>query len=288
LLACDARVEAVARSRPARCLAGIQWTEADLTDLGAVRRLVKRTQPELVFHLCTHGRGAPKLDLVIPTFQSDVTTTVNLLTALAECGRPRIVITRSMEEPEGPEAPASPYAAGRAACTLYARLFQTVFHADITFARVFMAYGPGQPPEKLIPYLILSLLRGEAPRLGSGRRLVDWVYIDDVVDGLLALAGSNAVSGTSYDLGSGRLISIRSLAESIAQRIGQWPCLPLHFGAIPERSGEPVRTANVSETRQQLDWRPRVSITEGLERTLDWYRKDSAGNAAPRSGPNGR
>jgi nucleoside-diphosphate-sugar epimerase len=114
--------------------------------------------------------------------------------------------------------------------------------------------------------------------LGSGRRLVDWIYIDDVVDGLLAVAGAR--SGACCDLGSGQLISIRAFAECVAERIGRG--IRPDFGALPERPSEAVRAANAAETFKLLHWRPRVPLAEGLDRTVEWYRNQIAkGSMAP-------
>ena len=85
-------------------------------------------------------------------------------------------------------------------------MFSALYGLQVVTARIFMTYGPAQPDrKKLIPYVTDCLLRGEAPQLTSGERLVDWVYVDDVVDGLLAAATSPRGAGKTVDLGSGTL-----------------------------------------------------------------------------------
>src|SRR5205807_310545 len=106
---------------------------------------------------------------------------VNVLTSAAEIGCERVIVTGSSEEPVCPgTVPCSPYAAAKVSSTCYSQLFHDLFHLRVIVPRVFMTYGPGQhDTTKLVPYTVLSLLRGEAPHLASGKRMVDWIYVDD-------------------------------------------------------------------------------------------------------------
>jgi nucleoside-diphosphate-sugar epimerase len=152
------RCSPVQGAHPARC--------------GSTCHLLGTRKPDIVFHLAGCAAGARDPRLVIPTFQSNLATTVNILMATGEYGTSRVVLPGSFEEPEeATVSPSSPYAASKWAASTYARMFHSLF---------------GTP--ELVPYTILSLLRGKSPRLSSGRRKVDWIYIDDVIDGLLLLA----------------------------------------------------------------------------------------------------
>ena len=125
---------------------------------------------------------------------------------------------------------------------------------------------------KLIPYVTLSLLQGKTPKISSGERLVDWIYVSDVVNGFLALAKASDVDGATLDLGSGSLISIRSIVQQLAMSIGGGG--NAEFGALPDRPLEPTRIARTAETFARIGWKPQVSLQEGLERTVDWYRRE--------------
>lgn len=141
---------------------GRHW-RADLSDADAVARLVREVGPRFVFHLASHVWGAPDLHHVLPTFQSNLQTTVNLLSALAEVGCGRMIITGSLVEPEdgGRSIPNSPYAAAKWAASDYARMFHALYGFPVAIARVFMVYGPGQQDEtKLVPYVIRSVRGG--------------------------------------------------------------------------------------------------------------------------------
>ncbi len=269
-----AEVHAVYRTRRPADAEGQRLWQADLAVLDSVKEVLGKAQPEIIFHLASHVKGAPGLEHVLPTFQSNLQSTVNLLTVAAETTRPRVVLTGSLAEPEaekGEHFPSAPYAAAKWACTGYARMFHALYQLPTVVARVFMVYGPAQIDlTKLVPYVTLSLLQGKAPRISSGDRLVDWIYVSDVVNGFLALGEASNVDGATVDLGSGSLVSIREIVGRLATEIGNG--VELEFGAIPDRPMEPVRTAQTADTFARIGWKPEVALPEGLKRTVEWYR----------------
>ena len=108
-----------------------------------------------------------------------------------------------------------------------------------------MVYGPGQSDHtKLVPYVITSLLRGEAPRLSSGLRLVDWIYVDDVVEGLIRCSQAPGIDGRTVELGSGEMLSIREVMRQLSNLVA---CtVEPHFGALPDRPLERVKKADIA------------------------------------------
>jgi nucleoside-diphosphate-sugar epimerase len=271
-----AEVHAVYRSRRPAGAGDQHWWQADLADLEAVRKIVGQARPEVIFHLASHVKGAPGLEHVLPTFQSNLQSTVNLLTVAADTSCRRVILTGSLAEPEvekGETFPSAPYAAAKWASSGYARMFHALYKLPVLIARVFMVYGPAQIDlTKLIPYVTLSLLQGKPPKISSGERLVDWIYVSDVVNGFLALAQASDVDGATLDLGSGSLVSIREIVKQLAMSIGNG--VKPEFGALPDRPLEPTRIAKTAETFARIGWKPQVSLQEGLRRTVDWYREE--------------
>jgi UDP-glucose 4-epimerase len=269
-----AEVHAVYRSRRPADLGDQRWWQADLANLEEVRKIVAKARPDVIFHLASHVKGAPDLEHVLPTFRSNLQSTVNLLTVAAETDCRRVILTGSLAEPEtenGETFPSAPYAAAKWASSGYARMFHALYKLPILIARVFMVYGPGQMDlTKLIPYVTLSLLQGKTPKISSGERLVDWIYVSDVVNGFLALSQAAHVDGETLDLGSGSLVSIRGIVQQLATAIGNR--VNAEFGALPDRPLEPTRLAKTAVTFARIGWKPQVSLQEGLQRTVGWYR----------------
>ena len=149
-------------------------------------------------------------------------------------------------------------------------MFFSLHGVPVVTLRIFMVYGPGQHDEtKLVPYVITSLLRDDPPKLASGSRPVDWVYVDDVVDALVRSANADQANGATIDVGSGVLTPVRSVVESIARLIPSSPAP--QFGALPDRPNERVRLADVERAGSLLGWAPSTSLERGLAATVDWY-----------------
>lgn len=269
-----AEVHGISRRQRDQLPGDVRWWQGDASESGAVSTLMRTIRPDVVFHLASHVAGSRDLGLVIPTFRDNLMTTVNLLTAAAKEGCQRFVLTGSMEEPDPADAeavPCSPYAAAKWAGSGYADMFHALYDFPVVTLRVFMVYGPGQKDlKKLIPYVILSLLRGETPELGSGERPVDWIYVDDVVDAFMAAGLLEGLDGATVDVGSGESSTIRDIVERLVQFID--PEITPAFGARDDRPMERVVLADVERSARLLGWRPKTSLEEGLKRTIESYR----------------
>jgi nucleoside-diphosphate-sugar epimerase len=266
-------VHAVSRRPPEDASPAARWEEADLTSEAAVRALVGRLQPDVVLHLASEVSGSRAAELVAPMLHANLVAAVNVMLACHEAGC-RVVLAGSMEEPDlgDPAAvPQSPYAAAKWAALAYARMFRALYELQVVHLRVFMVYGPGQRDlRKLVPYVTTSLLRGEEPELTHGAREVDWVYVDDVAEAFVAAAFAPGAAGASFDIGSGELVSVRSLAMRLSRLVGG--DVEPRFGALPPRELERVRVADPTSAAAVLDWRPCTSLDDGLARTVAFYR----------------
>lgn len=272
LAAAGVQVHALSRSGRAVPGARHNWV-CRLDDEDEVRGVLAEVKPSVVFHLASQVTGARDAAQVMPTFRDNLQSTLNLLTAALDHGRPRVVLAGSMEEPDlaaGECAPSSPYAASKAAAGLYARLFRDLYDLDVRMARIFMVYGPGaQDEKKLIPFLIRSLRAGKSPPMSSGERPVDWVYVEDVARGLVAMAESPDPDPAPVDLGTGVTTTVRALGESLQALVGGPGTLA--FGALPDRPMETIRLADPARTFARIGWSPTVPLDDGLRRTLAWF-----------------
>jgi nucleoside-diphosphate-sugar epimerase len=251
-----------------------------LADTDATTDLIDSIRPEVVFHLASEVTGARDVDVVLPVFRGTLHSTVNILTAMAGHGRGQVVLAGSLEEAgigvDG-APPSSPYAAAKWASTAYAEMFRALWGLQVVTLRVSMVYGPAQRDRrKLVPYVIESLLQGHAPRLTSGARRVDWVYVDDVIEAFLAAATTPDTSGV-MDIGSGRSTSIHDVVGMI-QSILDVDIEP-DFGALPDRPYDRDWLADLTAAKTLLGWEPMVELHEGLAATVSWYWRAQSDSA---------
>jgi len=274
LASCGARVHATSRELRQSEKDNLRWWQVDFTDIAAVRQVLKSVQPDIVFHLASHVAGARDLDIVLPTFYGNLASTVLLLIATAELGCGRVVLANSSEEPQTLDSTAfacSPYAAAKWASSVYGRMFYELFQLPVVMSRIFMTYGPNQrDAQKLVPFVVRHFLRGETPKLSSGLRRADWIYVDDVVEGLLRAATIQGIEGRAFDLGSGSLVSVREIVEQIAEIMGA--SVEPAFGVLPDRPFEQERPADTTFLFSKLGYQPSTSLKDGLETTIAWYQ----------------
>ena len=257
-----ARVEQVSRS-----------LGADLSDPEVADAAVARTRPQSIFHLASQVTGSRDVNQVLPTLQSNLMSTVNILLAAQRHGVDRVVCVGSMQEPDPPASvPNSPYAAAKSAATAYCRLFSALYGLSVTVARVFMVYGPGQrDTTKVLPYVVSQLIRGQHADLSTCGHPFDWVHVQDVVDALLAIHETRELHGAVVDVGTGHLATVRDVLCRAADLLDSRALL--RFGALPDRLGEPVCVADVEATFQQTGWRCKTDLSTGIADTVAWYQQ---------------
>jgi nucleoside-diphosphate-sugar epimerase len=232
--------------------------------------------PDSTYHLASLVTGSRSIEMVLPILQNNFATAFNLLLATAESGSGRIVLAGSVEEPDEQDpVPCSPYAAAKGAASGYARMFGALYRTEAVMTRIAMVYGPGQTDlTKLVPYVTTAFLRGEQPKLSSGLRQIDWICVDDVVDGLIACARVAGAAGHTVDLGSGELCSIREVVRQLREFIPGAP--EALFGAVPDRPLERLAKADAASSYRSIGWIPSTPLQVGLRRTVDWYRSRPA------------
>ena len=269
-------VHAVSRTIEAFSSENPRWWRVDLEDYVATKNLLESVRPHVVFHLSGQATADPDICHVLPTFRSQVLTTVHVLTSSAEIGCRRIILTGSLTEPQAGEVdspPSSPYAASKWTSNAFGRMFHNLYQTPVVIVRPFMVYGPNQDPSKVIPYSIQSLMRGDQPKLTSGKWRADWIYVDDVIDGFIAAMLVPEIEGLTIDLGTGQLVSVEAMIRQIVEIMGV--SIEPQFGVLSSRLYEEVRVADIKHTRCWLGWQPKISINEGLKKTIEWHRSSN-------------
>lgn len=270
----SAEVFGTSRLERESSIPNFKWLACSPEDYEAVEQLFHTAKPDIIFHLAGEVTGSQDIKYVQSTFHSLVTSTVNILTVATKRGCERIVLMGSCREPEHTELPDSPYAAAKSSGSIYGNLFWNCYQTPVVTVRTFVTYGPGQPTKMLIPHVILSLLNNESPKLSSGKWATDWIYIDDVIEGMVAAAVTPDVEGSTVDLATGVLTSVKEVVETIKENI-ETTATPI-FGALPDRKNEHIRLADTEATFAKIKWRAKTTLSAGLTKTIQSLKNSLA------------
>lgn len=261
--------------RPRPSHAGVVWHEIDLMDCAALDRVVEGVAAPYLLHFAwfvRHGEfwtAAENLDWVA--------TSLRLIRAFHRHGGRRAVVagtfaeyqwSQSRErciENETPLEPQTLYGVAKNALRAVVESFSATHGMQSAWGRVFLLYGPGEPPARLIPSLIRSLARGERARCRSSNLIRDLLHVTDVGAAFAALLDSD-VSGP-VNIGSGVPVSLGDVAKAIAAELHAEdrldlevePCSPL----VPARLVADTRRLN-----EEVGFRPRLSLEDGLRLTV--------------------
>jgi nucleoside-diphosphate-sugar epimerase len=172
--------------------------------------------------------------------------------------------------PGGKLDPGNVYAASKVAAWAFCRTHYRAYGVPVVIVRPFNVYGPGQLERALVPAAIRAALNGEDFPATPGEQRRDFVYVDDVMDGLLAAAVAPGIEGESLDLGTGQTTSVRELIERIFQ-LCEGRGKP-KLGALPYRPGVVWELcADAERTYALTGWRAKTALEEGLRRTIEAF-----------------
>jgi len=248
------------------------WLKCSFEDLAETKKILDELRPHIVYHLSGEVTASDDAKHVLPTFHSLVNSTVNILSGATRLNCEKIILTGSCTEPVELElAAGSPYAAAKCATRTYGKMFWHCYKTPVVIVRPFVGYGPGQAIGKLVPHVINSFLNRKDPKLTSGKWLSDWIYIDDIIEGIIECTITKNIEGSTIDLGTGLLTSVRDVVLKIKEIVGL-EATP-QFGALPDRENEFVRLAEIDETFDKIKWRAKTSLKEGLIKTVEFYKK---------------
>jgi nucleoside-diphosphate-sugar epimerase len=275
-------VHGLSRSTPPSEFGGIHRRRIDLLQPGAPARAIAETRPDIVVHLAwetAHGSFWES-----PHNTQWIAATLELARAFVEMRGSRFVGMGSCAEYSwqqvqpgealrecSPALPSTCYGRAKKAC--FERLAQLFESERVPFAwgRLFFPYGPGDRRPALVPTIIRALISGDPANISSGTQVRDFIYIDDVVSALVALAESTA-SG-AFNLSTGHGTPVAAMAETIAAECGQSDLL--RPGALPDREGEPAwLVGSPRKIKLEIGWSPRISVDDGIRSTVHWWRQE--------------
>lgn len=256
-----------------------RWIRCDLTDARSVDELLAAARPARIVHLAGFASGDSSLAGARQALELNVRATGNLLLAAAAAvPTARVVVAGTLEASSLSDAPVrfhTAYGASKQMVELTVRMMRELHGQDAVCVRIGNTYGPDEPNvRRLVPHVVLGLLRGDRPAVSSGTRRVDWIHVDDVVAGLLRAADHVGPLPPTLDLGTGIATAVREVVTMLSDHVGA-PDGPV-FGEMPDRPGDQC-VADVAATRAVLGWVPRIALSDGIAQTVGWYRARCGG-----------
>jgi nucleoside-diphosphate-sugar epimerase len=258
---------------------GVDFVQRDIREPGLAALLQGATA---VFHLAAKNCISDCQQDPVATASINVGGTVSVLEACREAGVRRFIYaeTSALYEgidrfptPEDEIEPRSVYAVSKQSARVFVQAFARAHRFEATALRYFCVYGPRQDYRRSVPPVmsafILHLLRGTQPTIyGTGDKRRDFVYVDDVNDFHVQCIRDGRTVGGTYNLGSGQEYSVREILGVLQSLLGT-SVEPAYASDLP---GEAQRTCGDVSRARALGWEPRVTLREGLDRSIEYLR----------------
>lgn len=276
---------------PSRLSEEVLFTRGDVTDRPKLWTLLQEV--DCVYHLAAKV-SVPESILYPREYNIiNVGGTVSVMEAMRDVGVRRVILISSGaiygdqgQQPlveDAPPNPKSPYAVSKLAAEHYVRTIGALWEIETVALRVFNAYGPGQPLAAAHPAVVPHFLRqvahgGSVVIHGKGEQTRDFVYLDDVVEAMVAAASAPTVNRSVINIGSGTETSIQTLGQSVQEAVG----LKSEWIYNEDQDAGPSRMcADIRLAKEKLRYKPRFSLQEGLARMIS---KDPRFRRDPPSG----
>ena len=270
----------------------VTLVSGDITDYASTRNALKISNPDVVFHLAALSPVRDSFERPFEYQQANFAGTMNVAHALLELPDPqkRKLIAASTAEVYGIQGdeplketlalkPSSPYAVTKAAADLYLQMMFNSFDLHGTVMRATNSYGRKFEKNFIVEYLITQMLKGESLYIGAPDSVRDYMHVDDHVNAYMLAAKKPKGDRQVYNIGTGVGVTNRQLAELIAKKLG-YDTKKIKFGSYPPGyplrpivSDQPYLVLDATKIKKELQWSPKYSLSEGLDKTIAYFRK---------------
>jgi len=270
-----------------------RFVHGDVCDADLVDSLLAEEHPDAIVHFAAESHVDRSIFTPSPSFETNLRGTFTLLEA-ARRHRTARYLQVSTDEVYGslappleagesfPLNPSSPYSASKAGADLLARSYFLTYQLPVVITRASNNYGPYHFPEKLIPLMISNAFEDRPlPVYGDGMQVRDWLFVEDHCRGIRAVLDRGR-DGEIYNIGGNCSLPNLEVVRRILRATGK-PDRLIEY--VTDRPGHDRRYALSSEKlMRETGWAPQVDFEQGLARTVDWYRHNTAWVARVRSG----
>jgi nucleoside-diphosphate-sugar epimerase len=279
----EVELHAVCRKRPKNPAPDVVWHEADLLNRQDIARVVEAAGADELLHLAWYAE--PGAFWTSAHNMDWVASSLLLVRAFHERGGRRVVVSGTCAEYEWsqptcvesatPLVPATLYGVAKDALRRILEAYAKQFGLSFGWGRIFFLYGPAEDPRRFVSSVISNLLVGRRTPTTAGTQLRDFMHVDDVAGGLVALLRSE-VTG-AVNIASGEAVRLKQVVDAVATRIGRHDLLDI--GALPLRPNDPeVLLADVARLQLEVGFRPTRTLSQGLNETVAWWETRQLGD----------
>ena len=267
------------RPRPASPGTRVVWHGCDLLNAAACVQMVETIRPTHLLHLA--WVATPGAFWTSPANLRWLAGGISLVDAFFRNGGRRAVGAGTCAEYAWgnedcgelatPLRPVTVYGCCKLALGLAFTAAAAVYRGSSAWARLFFPYGPGEPPEKIMPSVIRGLLRREPVDCTHGNQVRDFIYVDDVAAALVALLDSAAEG--PFNVGSGCGMALHEVVAVITRELGHSELV--RFGVRQPPAADPDRiVADIHRIKREVGWQPAIGVEEGVARSIAAWRSD--------------
>ena len=255
--------------------------EADILDLGRLRRLFEETLFDAIIHLAARAGVRPSIAQPLLYEQVNGIGTLHLLEMAREFKIPKFIFASSssvygenrkvpFSEDDPVDNPISPYAATKKAGELTGYTYHHLYGINISCLRFFTVYGPRQRPDMAIHKFTQLIATGQkVPMYGDGTTKRDYTFFTDIIDGIYRSL-EQCAGYHIYNLGESRTIELHQLIDLIAKHLGK----QAKVERLPMQAGDvPITYADISRAQRELGYQPKVDIEYGIQKFVEWFKE---------------
>jgi len=255
--------------------------KGDILDKDLLEKVFRENQISKIVHLAAIPGVRQSVKDPFAYIDVDIKGTVNLLEMAKTYQVSHFVFGSSstvygqdlkvpFSEDEKNLNPISPYGISKLAGEKFCQTYNQLYKIPITILRYFAVYGQRQRPELALHKFTRLAKQGKPiPRYGSGESARDYTYIDDIVEGTMK-AIKKKFNFEIFNLGNSKPVKLKDLIATLAKKLDR----KLQIEKLPDQLGDvPITYADISKSKKLLDWEPKISLEEGIEKFLAWHKE---------------
>lgn len=256
--------------------------EVDLLEKKSLSRLLRKLKPKIIFHLANLGLYGGNDFPLEESVKINLLGTANLIESANQIDYECFVNTGSSSE-YGDKTdpmhelsicePNNNYALAKLASTLYAQIYAKKTRKPLTTLRLFSPFGPFDHPSRFITQTIFKLLKDKKISVNNSNAVRDYIFVDDITEAFIkCLENPDKISGEIFNIGSGKQTRIKDVLELLTKKLASKSQIVYDNSA---KNKKIMWQANIQKAKQKLGWRPKKDLSQGLEKTIDWFKKNS-------------